>query len=473
MTRDIRDRLELFASGHLGWTDANRISVERIALNWDQVEQYSPPPNPAKLTDSRGAGYVACTATSSWELDALEPTVLAGPDRRPDQEDVGHQIARLAVDLHADLVLDGGDVFEGPTITPAQLDAYIRPLESLGGLIPILAITGNGRHDLAMREVNALAPLRHVPGLIVESVPEIHLLAGVAVACLPWAPATRVRAARARVDVDEVNQDTADLVVQIAAGLREDCARVAPDAPAVLLAHWSISGASLPSGLPIDQAREPIIPLSELAELGFDAIVASHIHRPQFATRGHGWQPPWHTAGDTVVGDRVVTKPPIFYTGAPQQHDHGDAGQPRGAWLLDLSRTTATAEFFPLAGRRFVTLDLGSDADTEFGLGEAVSAAGGADVLDDAIVRVRYTATPEQARRIDVDALRRAIEHVAYSVKIEQTLIRAQTARVEGLDETLTEESALELYLGEHPELAPRAGAIRERVADYLEAVRS
>jgi hypothetical protein len=43
----------------------------------DQVEQYQPPPNPAKLTDSRCNGYIAQYGDESWELDALEPTVLA------------------------------------------------------------------------------------------------------------------------------------------------------------------------------------------------------------------------------------------------------------------------------------------------------------------------------------------------------------------------------------------------------------
>lgn len=76
MTRDIRERLELFAYQHVAaWS---RITVDRIALNYDQVEEYDPPPNPAKLTDSRGAGYVAEHGSSSWELDALEPTVLDG-----------------------------------------------------------------------------------------------------------------------------------------------------------------------------------------------------------------------------------------------------------------------------------------------------------------------------------------------------------------------------------------------------------
>ena len=51
--------------------------VKRIALNLDQVEQYNPPPNPAKKTDSRWKKYVdEYGITDSWELDALEPQVL-------------------------------------------------------------------------------------------------------------------------------------------------------------------------------------------------------------------------------------------------------------------------------------------------------------------------------------------------------------------------------------------------------------
>jgi hypothetical protein len=52
------------------------ITVDRIALNMDQIDQYDPPPNPAKITDSRAVSYMAEYGEESWELDALEPTVL-------------------------------------------------------------------------------------------------------------------------------------------------------------------------------------------------------------------------------------------------------------------------------------------------------------------------------------------------------------------------------------------------------------
>lgn len=68
MTRDIVERLKLFMGG---------VELERLALNMDQVEQYHPPPNPAKTTDSRYQTYIAEFGEESWELDALEPAVLA------------------------------------------------------------------------------------------------------------------------------------------------------------------------------------------------------------------------------------------------------------------------------------------------------------------------------------------------------------------------------------------------------------
>lgn len=68
MSRDITERLSLFAQ--------EDIAFERIALNRDQIDDYNPPPNPAKLTDSRSSGYVSLYGDESWELDALEPSVL-------------------------------------------------------------------------------------------------------------------------------------------------------------------------------------------------------------------------------------------------------------------------------------------------------------------------------------------------------------------------------------------------------------
>lgn len=67
MSRDIVDRLEMFGVNP---------QFKRLALNMNQIEEFSPPPNPAKLSDSRAKGYITKFGKSSWELDALKPETL-------------------------------------------------------------------------------------------------------------------------------------------------------------------------------------------------------------------------------------------------------------------------------------------------------------------------------------------------------------------------------------------------------------
>jgi hypothetical protein len=68
MTRDNGDRLQEFLN--MG------VEVRRIALNMDQVQQYNPPPNPAKEDDSRFASYREQFGDESWELDALRQNTI-------------------------------------------------------------------------------------------------------------------------------------------------------------------------------------------------------------------------------------------------------------------------------------------------------------------------------------------------------------------------------------------------------------
>jgi hypothetical protein len=72
MTRDIEDRLKLYSGGYVD------LEIDRLALNWDQIEMWRPPENPAKLTDSRYQSYMQKFGKSSWELDAIEPVTLGG-----------------------------------------------------------------------------------------------------------------------------------------------------------------------------------------------------------------------------------------------------------------------------------------------------------------------------------------------------------------------------------------------------------
>ena len=72
MTEDVESRLQVM----LGETD--QITVERVALNMDQIREHDPPVNPVKFTDSRSPAYVDRYGDDCWEIDALPPDVLQG-----------------------------------------------------------------------------------------------------------------------------------------------------------------------------------------------------------------------------------------------------------------------------------------------------------------------------------------------------------------------------------------------------------
>lgn len=79
MVRDIRERLTFMLERgdqlHERFEDES-LNVIQMGLNMEQIKRYKLPPNPAKITDSRAAAYIEKFGRESWEVDALEPTVL-------------------------------------------------------------------------------------------------------------------------------------------------------------------------------------------------------------------------------------------------------------------------------------------------------------------------------------------------------------------------------------------------------------
>ena len=68
MVRDVRDRM--------GVLDASGVRVRKIALTQEQIDEFKPPPNPAKQTDSRYQGFANKHGDQSFEVDALPPKSL-------------------------------------------------------------------------------------------------------------------------------------------------------------------------------------------------------------------------------------------------------------------------------------------------------------------------------------------------------------------------------------------------------------
>ena len=367
-------------------------------------------------------------------------------DALADTETILDQIAAAAREHEVDAVLLAGDVFHRPKPTPAELHVFARfaaKLDRMG--LPVVAVLGNAGHDQMGTDLPTALELFDT--VRVSRIPERISLDGVDVVTLPSVPIARL-AARYGFDGDrgEVNEAAAVLLVDAARELR---AEVPAGRPCVLLGHWSVSGAALPNGLPVADLHEPVLDAGALDEIRFDAVVMGHIHRGQaFSDRG-------------------------FYVGSPMCHDFGEAGFDHGVWILDVNEDEASVEFVPLVDRRFVTVAVDLAADLDYmGLDETDAIAVEIFMhlpLTDAVVRVSYTATEEQHRRVDHQALLAMLaDNGVHRVHggIAWSPVRAVRARVQGMDESLDPAEAVDAWCAAND---VDADPLHELTRGYLE----
>jgi exonuclease SbcD len=376
-------------------------------------------------------------------------------DRLEDQVRVGQRIVEIARERECSLILNAGDTFEGPIVQPEEYAAYLRAFAEIGS--PMITLLGNGRHDLAKRSVSApsiVGDVQLAPGIVVK--------AGVVIACLPWCPIDRLVAARNGGERADINREAAAHLISIAQELRRECAEKFPDLPAILLGHWSVEGGVTATGAETISFAEPILPLADLEALGFAAVFMGHVHKPQ-------------QLGQYPSGHPSDNGRPIIIPGSPLPLSFGEAGD-HGVWIFDTD--SGACEFVPIESRAFVTLDRDWSVTPEAGLSDPMDIFGYGDdlsVLQDAIIRVRYTATAEQAKRIDQrklrDALYAAGAHKVYA--IEANVERETRARVAGAREDLDVSEALDLWITSQEIDVETAERLHDRTRQYVQGERS
>lgn len=93
MVRDIKKRLGDFGV---------HPEVRHIGITMEQIEEFNPPPNPAKITDPRAGWYMAEHGDTSWEVDALSPEVLHKLVRKHVEELIDMDMYEIIVDKEDD-----------------------------------------------------------------------------------------------------------------------------------------------------------------------------------------------------------------------------------------------------------------------------------------------------------------------------------------------------------------------------------
>ncbi len=195
-------------------------------------------------------------------------------------------------------------------------------------------------------------------------------------ACIPYLDRHWLRAqpGMEHVPDDEVYGILAEQVVTIAAGLYASAKRVYPDAGEVLVLHQTLAGAHMSE---TQQAflgdRGTVVDAGQLAAIGFEGIVAGHLHRHQ-SLEGLGC--------------------PVVIPGSIERVDFGEEREPKGFILADVGPGRFEWRFLETPARRFVTVDYADGAPFP-----------GIAAIDGAIVRA-INVDPA----VPVDDVRKALE---------------------------------------------------------------
>lgn len=393
------------------------------------------------------------------EAGAAFGTGEFGPGSRfQDQVVVLGRIAGLAVEEGVAVVGVLGDVFERSRPAPWAVLAFqwfVRAMQAVD--IHVLVVSGN--HDVRSAALPSALSIFDGDGVDVALTPSLYPVAFddygeggslAVIAALPWTPISRLVAAQPDLSRGQLNDLAAAALAESAQVLGARCADEYPDACPILVGHWAISGATLPTGLATDMLNEPVIPVDGLTSAGFRAVVFGHIHQVQ----------------------AVAAVPPVVYCGSPMVCNWGEAATPHGCWIYD-TEGDGKLSFKAIADRPFVTLDLDYDADAKsLYLGDENAALLTAN--PGALVRARYSVTEEQAREISEADLRAfLVQWGARKVFIKATVARAARARVAEVAEGIDDSAAFELWLTSQDVPETDRQALRDLHAGYVEASRA
>jgi len=221
------------------------------------------------------------------------------------------------------------------------------------------------------------------------------------------------------------------------ADLSRDVARQ-PERIALLMGHFTVENAQVGVQGFLNNPNEPKVPTTAFLvghPPAFDYVAMGHVHKFQDMNRGN--------------------QPPIVYSGSIDRIDFGERIEQKGFVLADVRKGNAIFKHVPLETRRFLLIeaDAGSHEDPTAAILNEIQK----HPVRDSVVKLSYKVANDRASLVRHEDIRKALAgaHVVVSLQREQTGSEGNL-RMQDLNETLTPEKALTLYLEQQARLAPR-----------------
>ncbi len=349
------------------------------------------------------------------------------------------KLVDYALENRVDLVLFCGDAYKSREPTPTQQRELARRINRLAqGGVPVFLLTGN--HDLPNAFGRATATeifdTLAVKKVYVSSRPDVYRIptesGPLQIVTLPWLRRSALLSKEETKDLDfsQINQRMQEVLTGIVAASVQ---KLDPNLPAILAAHVWVVGAQPSSEAGMTIGQEHTLLLSNIAHPAFDYVALGHIHRHQVLQQ---------------------QGPPVVYAGSLERVNFGEEADDKGFYIVDIEagkesgKRQVAFDFHPVAGRRFLTLNVNiepDDADPTAAAVQAISEQAGS--ITDSIVRLNISLPAELESQLRESELRNALKEAHYftiarDVKRESRLRLGSTTA-----EELTPLEALKAYL--------------------------
>ena len=337
---------------------------------------------------------------------------------------VGNEMLQSCIKQKVEVLVVPGDFFVNPKPTANEIFAVaglLHRFEKAG--IRVVGIAGN--HDVAgagrksMDEV--VAQLGRNSKWCYTSFGSA-VIDGIGFAFLPFVKAPEIAA----YNPDYAAAELSLRLMDISRSLKEDLAKQGAK-KTILVGHWSIQGAIMSSGRVMEATQtgtETILPLSGLAEQGWDACLFGHIHVPQ------------------VLNEK---KPFVAYSGCFQRINVGEAGDKRGFYIFDTETEEHLYLDLPAIPIKTFSKEIKSQEDFDGLLAEIKDSS-----LENKFVYVQYVVSQDDFHLIDKLAVAKAVEegNPLNIAGIKSKVISASRQREATITETLDNETALGKWMG-------------------------
>lgn len=325
---------------------------------------------------------------------------LAGPTkegdnlRRQDTLRCMDYIAWKAREQGPHLSIIAGDLFNRSRVwadtaledVNDALDRLIRPLCEHSDQVVLLFGTMNHDNPRAFEVIKkATESLPNLHIFTLPGVEEINTSAGkVSILAVPGFDKARLRLFCPGADKEAENRNATALINDTIMGL---ATQLDPNLPAVMVAHYTVSGSEADNGSTFLAGQDVVILPSAIDAARVDLACFGHIHKPQ----------------------KLVSTTPAYYCGSPNQLTFNDEGVEHGFWFHEIdpeNRGKVVSTFEPAPERAHFTIRMKEAEVAAF-----ITTGEYAPPVEahEAIVRVRYSCTAEQDKAFNRAELQKQI----------------------------------------------------------------